>query len=225
MAWMASCSSPSDDIVNIDESEKDDVSLVGKSFSNTETEEKSTNLNTDYNEAKELLSLVETKSGIKKRVQSIEVDSSNTKASLFYTIVTKYTLDFISKDRCNLTKTRDNVAVFYDAIKYKTYIQFEMSEYSLSTPSYIESIGVTRLVIGSKHYELWGYGYYNTAYKLDMSTGEEKTNNEKTETVNYTYKIVDDNIEYYNSDGALSFTSNIGLSNIKTSDGRIFTAK
>ena len=100
-----------------------------------------------------------------------------------------------------------------------------MNYYSLSTPSYTESISATKLVIGDKIYELYGYGYYNTAYKIDETTSSESVTNERTVVTNYRYEINDKNVYFYDSDGKLCLTAAIGESSITMSDGMIFKSE
>lgn len=221
----ASCSSSSSGDTEPEVPVEEVLSLKGKSFVNVSKDLNYTNIDENYNEAQELISLINSNSRIKNHVKSIEVDSSDAKVSKFYYTVDKYVLEFIDNKNCKLTETLDYVSTLYNAIKYKTYIQFDMNYYSLSTPSYTESISATKLVIGNKIYELYGYGYYNTAYKIDETTSSESVTNERTVVTNYRYEINDKNVYFYDSDGTLCLTAAIGESSITMSDGMIFKSE
>lgn len=218
----ASCSSSSSDNTEPEVPVEEVISLKGKSFINISKDLNYTDIDEDYKEAQELISLINSNSMMKRCVKSIEVDSSDAKVSKFYYTVDKQIIEFTDNENCKLTEMLDYVSTVYNAIRYKTYIQFYMNDYSLSTPSYTESISVTRLVIGDKRYELYGYGYYNTAYKIDETTSSERVTNERTVVTNYRYEINDKNVYFYDSDGILCLTAAIGESSITMSDGMIF---
>lgn len=222
---LASCSSSSSDNTEPEVPVEEVILLKGKSFINISKDLNYTDIDEDYKEAQELISLINSNSMMKRCVKSIEVDSSDTKVSKFYYTVDKQIIEFTDNEKCKLTETLDYVSTVYNAVRYKTYIQFYMNDYSLSTPSYTESISVTRLVIGDKRYELYGYGYYNTAYKIDETMSSERVTNERTVVTNYRYEINDKNVYFYDSDGILCLTAAIGESSITTSDGMIFKSE
>ena len=147
---LAGCSSSSSDNTESEVPVEEVLSLKGKSFVNVSKDLNYTDIDENYKEAQELISLINSNSRIKNHVKSMEVDSSDAKVSKFYYTVDKYVLEFIDNKNCKLTETLDYVSTLYNAIKYKTYIQFDMNYYSLSTPSYTESISATKLVIGNK---------------------------------------------------------------------------
>ena len=221
----ASCSSSSSDNTESEVPIEEALSLKGKSFVNISKNLHFTDIDENYKEAQELISLINSNSRIKNHVKSIEVDSSDAKVSKFYYTVDKYVLEFIDNKNCKLTETLDYVSTLYNAIEYKTYIQFDMNAYTISSPSYTELLSATMLIIGDKRYELYGYGYYNTAYKIDETTSSESVTNERTVVTNYRYEINDKNVYFYDSDGTLCLTAAIDESIITMSDGMIFKSE
>lgn len=218
----ASCSSSSSGDTEPEVPVEEVLSLKGKSFVNIKKNVHYTDVDENYQKAQELISLIDSNLSLKNRVKSIEVDSSNVKVSKYYDTVDKYVLEFIDNENCKLTETLDYISTLYDAIEYKTYIQFDMNAYSISSPSYTESLSATMLIVGDKRYELFGYGYYNTAYKIDETMSSERVTNERTVVTNYRYEINDKNVYFYDSDGTLCLTAAIGESSITMSDGVIF---
>ena len=216
------CSSSSSDNTEPEVPTEETFSLKGKSFVNISKNLHFTDVNENYKEAQELISLINSNSRIKNHVKSMEVDSSDAKVSKFYYTVNKHIIEFTDNENCRLTETLDYVSTLYNAIKYKTYIQFDMNAYSISSPSYTESLSATMLIIGDKRYELFGYGYYNTASKIDETTSMEEVTNERTVVTNYRYEISDKTVYFYDSDGIVCLTAAIGESSITMSDGMIF---
>lgn len=200
----------------------DGVYVPGMCFENTEEHLRINEVNTDIEEVPKLKQLIETHQGLKNRVLSIDESSQNTTVSKSTnTIVTK-TIDLVDKTNCIMTTSVDYESSVYDAIEYETIIRFEHNVYALSTPSWTESISVTELVIGANRYELYDYTYFNRAYEIDNLSGRKRLTNDRIETENYIYKIIDNKIAFYDTDGNLAFTATLNLPYLKLNNGDLY---
>ena len=218
----ASCSSsePENDIDK--EFIIDGVYVPGMCFKNTEENYRINQINTDIEEVPKLKQLIEAHQGLKNRVLSIDESSKNTSVSrATNTIITKK-IDLIDKVNCVMTKSVDYESSIYDAIEYETIIRFEHNVYALSTPYWTESISVTELMIGTNRYELYDYTYYNRAYKVDNFSERKKLKNDRVETENMTYKIMDNKIIFYDMSGIQMFTATLNLPYLKLDNGDLY---
>ena len=98
------CSSSSSDNTEPEVPTEETFSLKGKSFVNISKNLHFTDVNENYKEAQELISLINSNSRIKNHVKSMEVDSSDAKVSKFYYTVNKHIIEFTDNENCRLLK-------------------------------------------------------------------------------------------------------------------------
>ena len=121
----------------------------------------------------------------------MDESSRNTTVSKSTNTIETKTIDLVDKINCIITTSVDYESSVYDAIEYETIMRFDHNDYALKTPSWIESISITELIIGSNRYELYNYTYFNRAYEIDNFSERKQLTNDRIETENYTYKIID----------------------------------
>lgn len=213
------CSSSSEEISDDKDFTIDGVYVPGMSFRDTQEHFRINEVNTDLGEVSELKQLIEAHQGLNNRVLSMDESSRNTTVSKSTNTIETKTIDLVDKINCIITTSVDYESSVYDAIEYETIIRFDHNDYALKTPSWIESISITELIIGSNRYELYNYTYFNRAYEIDNFSERKQLTNDRIETENYTYKIIDNKIVFYDTDGKLAFTGTLNIPYLKLDNG------
>lgn len=200
----------------------DGVYVPGMCFENTEEHLRINEVNTDIEEVPKLKQLIESHQGLKNRVLSIDESSQNTTVSKSTNTIVAKTIDLVDKINCIMTTSVDYESSVYDAVEYETIIRFDHNDYALKTPSWIESISITELIIGTNRYELYDYTYFNRAYKVDNFSERKELKNDRVETQRLTYKIIDNKIIFYDMDGTQMFTATLNLPYLKLDNGDLY---
>lgn len=217
------CSSSGDEEDNTDKEFIIDGAYVpGMKFENIVRKYHTSDTNIDLDEVKKLKELIGASYVIKDRVIDIEETTENTVVSLSYNVITTKTINLINKTDCEITESVDYESDIYDAIKHNTVIKFEHTISGIGFSDYKESLTVNELIIGKYRYNLFDYTYYNTAYEVDILSGRKSLKNDRTTTEKYTYKIIEDKLIFYDSEGKQSFTAIFSIPYLKLDNGDLY---